>query len=76
MTGPNRMPRGESTYSDRRCRNCGSFITPEFGRVFGNNDDEVFGCFHCLSATAVKNGAARDEQSARHSSSESVQVTR
>ena len=61
MNGPNRVPRRESEYSDRRCRNCGSFITPDFARVFGNNDDEVFGCFDCLSATAVKNGAARAE---------------
>jgi hypothetical protein len=76
MTGSKRVPRREAGYSDRRCRNCGSFITPDFARVFGNNDDEVFGCFSCLSATAVKNGAARDERLSRQSSETSEQVTR
>ncbi|WP_435156781.1 DUF7563 family protein [Haladaptatus sp. DFWS20] len=76
MTGSNQVPQREVGYSDRRCRNCGSFITPDFTRVFGNNDDQVFGCFSCLSATAVKNGEARTERSARRSSKTSEQIPR
>ncbi|WP_458189651.1 DUF7563 family protein [Haladaptatus sp. NG-WS-4] len=47
--------------TERRCQNCGSFITSEFARVFGNNDDVVFGCLECMSATEVRNGKARAE---------------
>ncbi|MGA9402367.1 DUF7563 family protein [Haladaptatus sp.] len=56
-----RQSQEDVEHSDRRCRNCGSFVTPDFARVFGNNDDEVFGCLDCMSATAVKNGNARGE---------------
>lgn len=31
------------------CQNCGSFVTVDFARVFGNNDDEVNGCPECTS---------------------------
>jgi hypothetical protein len=29
------------------CKNCESFVTADFARVFGNNDGEVFGCADC-----------------------------
>ncbi|WP_449267263.1 DUF7563 family protein [Haladaptatus litoreus] len=32
---------GNVGHSERRCRNCDSFVTPDFARVFGNNDDEI-----------------------------------
>ena len=38
------------------CQNCGEFVTREFAKVFGTNDDEVHGCLDCLGGTAVKNG--------------------
>lgn len=56
-----RATRGNRGTTDRRCRNCGSFVTPDFARVFGNNDDEVFGCLECMTATDVKSGEARAE---------------
>lgn len=40
------------------CNNCGAFVTPDFARVFGDNDGEVFGCLECQTATDVKDGAA------------------
>ncbi|WP_227353791.1 DUF7563 family protein [Haladaptatus salinisoli] len=56
------QPTGETTHpNEYRCRNCGAFVTQEFARVFGNNDDEVFGCLDCMSATKVKNGGASAE---------------
>ncbi|WP_233274872.1 DUF7563 family protein [Haladaptatus cibarius] len=48
----------DSTMADTQCRNCGSFVTPQFTRVFGNNQNEVFGCFECMTATEVKRGRA------------------
>lgn len=38
------------------CQNCGAFVTADFARVFGDNNDEVHGCFDCLNQTAMKNG--------------------
>ncbi|WP_456071297.1 DUF7563 family protein [Haladaptatus caseinilyticus] len=61
MHQPQRAIQGNAGHNERRCRSCGSFVTPEFTRVFGNNDDEVFGCLDCMSATAVRNGNARTQ---------------
>lgn len=35
---------------------CGAYVSREFCRVFGNNDDEVEACFDCATGTAVKQG--------------------
>ena len=51
----------EGTLAENRCRNCGSFVTRDFARVFGNNHNEVYGCLECMTATEVKKGGARAE---------------
>lgn len=40
------------------CTNCGGFVTVDFARVFGDNQDQVYGCPECITATAIYNGAA------------------
>jgi Zn finger protein HypA/HybF involved in hydrogenase expression len=40
------------------CRNCGAFVTPDFARVFGSNDGEVFGCPECTSFRALITGGS------------------
>ncbi|WP_435158168.1 DUF7563 family protein [Haladaptatus sp. DFWS20] len=65
MPQPHQVIEGNTGHNERRCRNCASFITPEFARVFGNNDDEVFGCLDCMSATAVRNGHAHTQNADR-----------
>ncbi|MFH5799071.1 hypothetical protein [Haladaptatus sp. DYF46] len=52
---------GSDTVAENRCRSCGSFVTRDFARVFGNNENEVFGCLECMTATEVKKGGARAE---------------
>jgi len=43
------------------CNNCGAFATFQFARVFGDNDDDIYGCRNCLSVTALVDGqASRD----------------
>lgn len=49
------------TMADSRCQSCGSFVTKDFAKVFGNNHNEVFGCLECMTATEVKKGGARAE---------------
>lgn len=52
-------------YPENRCRSCGAFVTRDFVRVFGTNENEVHGCMECLSATAMKNGRARPDEPAK-----------
>jgi len=40
------------------CENCGSFVTPQFARVFGDNEDDVYGCPSCTAVTEILDGAA------------------
>ncbi len=44
------------------CNQCNAFVTPEFVRVFGSNDREVFACPECTAFTELVEGAgARPE---------------
>lgn len=61
-TTDNRLRTGDGTHAENRCRNCGSFVTRDFARVFGDNENQVFGCLDCMTATEVKKGGARAEQ--------------
>ena len=47
--------------SENRCQSCGSFVTRDFARVFGNNQNEVYACLECTTSTEVKRGGARAE---------------
>ncbi|SFL53715.1 hypothetical protein SAMN04487950_4124 [Halogranum rubrum] len=42
------------TRSQRTCGRCGEFITAQFARGFGNNDDEVNGCLSCRRARHLR----------------------
>lgn len=43
------------------CNRCGSFVTMRFTRVFGDNEDTVYGCHNCLAMTELSDGAASRE---------------
>ncbi|MFC6731740.1 MULTISPECIES: hypothetical protein [unclassified Haladaptatus] len=40
------------------CQNCGQAVTPQFRRVFGDNDDRVWACLDCVTVAAIHAGAA------------------
>ena len=61
-TTDNRLTNGDDTMAENRCQSCGSFVTRDFARVFGNNHNEVFGCLECMTATEVKKGGARADE--------------
>ncbi|MFB6155537.1 MAG: hypothetical protein ABEJ22_06545 [Haloferacaceae archaeon] len=42
------------------CNSCGSFVTPRFARVFGDNDDVVEGCLNCLTSAEMMEGTPGD----------------
>jgi hypothetical protein len=54
---------GVAVTADRRtdrptvCQNCGSYVTDTFRRVFGNNEDELYGCLNCSTMRALRSGA-------------------
>lgn len=47
-----------ATNTSRTCLNCGNHITPEFARVFGDNDDDVHACLECADSNAELRYAA------------------
>lgn len=47
----------------KECQNCGSRVTLQFARVYGNNDDDVFACMKCVEPgeggrSILRNGGA------------------
>jgi len=38
------------------CNSCGGHVTKQFVRVFGNNEDEVYGCGNCMATVDLING--------------------
>jgi len=41
---------------DRKCNNCGSYVTKQFIRVFGSNNGELYGCMNCMTGRQVRDG--------------------
>ena len=48
---------GGSTLADTRCRNCGSHVSRQFVRVFGTDDNELYGCLDCSTARNLRQGS-------------------
>lgn len=46
---------------ETNCQCCGESVTLRFRRTFGDNDNVAWGCFDCHTASAIKRGAAKDE---------------
>jgi hypothetical protein len=45
----------------QRCNLCDAFVTPRFARVFGDNEDDVYGCYSCMTVSELADGeASRD----------------
>lgn len=56
-------PTDNPSSSKPTCNRCGNKVSKDFARVFGNNQNEVYGCTHdnCLSASAVKRGGTLED---------------
>lgn len=52
----NQVNSANSADSQRRCNNCGEFVTRQFVRVFGDNAGEVYGCLSCGTARDLRDG--------------------
>lgn len=42
-----------------RCQECGANVTPRWRKVFGNNENEVYGCPDCTNSVERRNGHTR-----------------
>lgn len=45
------------------CNDCGTFVTPRFARVFGDNADDVYGCRNCKPVVELVDGHVSREGS-------------
>ncbi len=51
------IPRTDDEWIGRtRCVNCGSFVTPQFARVFGDNQNRVTQCLNCTTSRELCRG--------------------
>jgi len=39
------------------CQNCGHYVTDTFRRVFGDNEDDLYGCLNCSTMRELRSGA-------------------
>ena len=44
------------------CQQCHSPVSRQFRRVFGDNENRVWACLECTTATRVKRGAGRSPE--------------
>lgn len=57
MTPPDRQAvefEPESVAYGTECRNCGTRVTEDFARVFGDNDGRVFHCHECTGSGKLR----------------------
>jgi len=50
----------EVVQSDNQCRHCGTHVSDDFRRVYGDNSDVVYSCNSCVSKTILNSGGGAD----------------
>lgn len=50
--------RGAPEVDGTQCHGCGAFVSARFIRVFGDNDDRVYGCHQCMSTQELFDGGS------------------
>ncbi|MHC3438708.1 DUF7563 family protein [Natrialbaceae archaeon A-gly3] len=49
------------------CNNCNAMLTQRYTRVFGDNQQEVYGCLHCQPQFDRRDSATHDHDAQRRS---------
>lgn len=49
---------GATEVDGTQCLGCGAFVSARFIRVFGDNDDHVYGCHECMSTQELFDGGS------------------
>lgn len=55
--GPERSGRRRDSTS-HQCRSCDTYVSADFARVFGDNDDTIHACLNCTTLAALRDGQA------------------
>lgn len=50
--------RGAETRSAPNCKVCGSSVSHRFAKIFGDNDDQIYGCLECSTKRVLHSGGA------------------
>lgn len=48
--------RGSASHARNQCNNCNTYVTQQFARVFGDNDNTVHACIECSTLHALRDG--------------------
>ena len=56
LTNGGQRLNGKSAGSTR-CRNCGTYVSSQFAKVFGDNEDEIHRCIECTTLRDLQQGA-------------------
>lgn len=48
---------GDGNAGSTQCRNCGAYVSSQFAKVFGDNDDEIHRCIECSTLRNLQQGA-------------------
>jgi hypothetical protein len=49
-----------ASHATNQCNNCKTYVTQQFARVFGDNDNTVHACIECSTLHALREGEAGD----------------
>ncbi|WP_459194740.1 DUF7563 family protein [Halosimplex sp. J119] len=58
MSAPDRRNRGSQRKSHTACQNCGNFVSRDYRRTFGDEDNIAHRCSACDSPTRIHKGSA------------------
>jgi hypothetical protein len=54
----NDRSRGSASHASNQCKNCNAYVTQQFARVFGDNNNTVHACIECSTLHALREGEA------------------
>ncbi len=54
---PRAEPRTGASH-EHRCLSCDTYVSADFARVFGNNEDTIYACLNCTTLAALRDGQA------------------
>ncbi|WP_135536978.1 DUF7563 family protein [Halostella pelagica] len=57
---PDGSGRNRGSITNRQCRNCGAYVSNQFARVFGNNQNRVYACLDCSTTRDLREGVATE----------------
>jgi len=51
---------GTASGTKNHCDACGGHVTPQFRRIYEDEDGDLHGCTNCMTGAEIRNGLATD----------------